>query len=137
MSNQPFDPAVNPLSQVSGWRQQVRDAQRLTALENLLSPEGTPIPGTSGAQTITMDSGVKNLTPTGAITLNATGGTPGQLLTLIVTTSGTSSHVITFGSNFKAVGTLATGTVTAKVFTITFRCKDGTLWVETGRTAAM
>lgn len=92
---------------------------------------------TTGTMSVTMDTAVKTITPTGACTFNASGGTAGQLITFIVLTSGTSSFVLTWGTNFKAVGTLATGTVTAKRFSVTFRCVDGTLWQEIGRTAAM
>lgn len=96
-------------------------------------------PATTGSQSVAMPSGdgVKTITPTGACTFNATGGKGGARCTFIVTTSGTSSFTLTFGTNFKAAGTLATGTTTAKVFAVSFVNKDGTLWVETGRTAAM
>lgn len=96
-------------------------------------------PATTGTQSVPMPTGdgVKTITPTGACTFNASGGKAGARCTLIVTTSGTSSFTLTFGTNFKAQGTLATGTTSAKVFAVSFVCKDGTLWVETGRTAAM
>jgi hypothetical protein len=54
----------------------------------------------------------------------------------MVLTSGTTSRVITFGSGFKPVGTLATGTTTARVFVVNF-ISNGTYLYETGRTAAM
>lgn len=54
----------------------------------------------------------------------------------MILTSGAVSFTITFGSGFKPVGTLATGTTTARVFCISFR-SDGTNLYETGRTAAM
>ena len=58
-------------------------------------------------------------------------------MTFVVTTSGTtSSFTITFGTNFKTTGTLATGTVTAKVFTVSF-IGDGSNMCETSRTTAM
>lgn len=94
-------------------------------------------PATTGAMTVPMTQTVVTVTPTGACTFNASGGAIGARMTFVVTTSGASSFVLTFGTNFKAAGTLATGTVTAKVFCVSFTCKDGTLWVETGRTAAM
>jgi len=81
---------------------------------------------------------ILTVTPTGAITFNVTAGSlrPNQTLTVVVTTSGTSSFVITFGTLFKTTGTLATGTVDAKVFTVTFR-SDGTNYNEVSRTTAM
>jgi hypothetical protein len=95
-------------------------------------------PATTGTQTLLMGTmSVFTITPTGACTFNASGGIAGQRVSLIVTTSGTSAYVLTFGTNFKTAGTLSTGTTTAKVFQMSFTCKDGTLWVEEGRTAAL
>jgi hypothetical protein len=79
---------------------------------------------------------VAKLTPTADRTYTSTVPTAGQRKTLIVLTSGTDSYTLTFGSGFKTTGTLATGTVTAKVFTISF-VSDGTNLIETSRTAAM
>lgn len=98
---------------------------------------GAATSATTGTMTVSMTTAVISITPTGACTFNASGGAAGQVITLVVTTSGVSSFVLTFGTNFKATATLATGTVTAKVFTVTFRCTNGTLWVETSRTTAM
>lgn len=92
---------------------------------------------TTGTITVVMDTSTKTITPTGACTFNASGGVAGQLTTFSILTSGTTSFVLTWGTNFIKVGTLATGTVTAKRFSVTFRCLDGTLWQEIGRTAAM
>lgn len=86
---------------------------------------------------VTMTPTVITITPTGACTFNGSGGLAGQACTFIVTTAGATGFVLTWGTNFKTTGTLATGTVAGKVFTVSFVCKDGTLWVETGRTAAM
>ena len=58
------------------------------------------------------------------------------MYSLVITTSGASSFVLTFGTAFKTTGTLATGTVTAKVFTINF-VYDGTNFNEVSRTTAM
>ena|GEM_PF-3125477 len=98
--------------------------------------EGTALPGTTGTLTATMNGSIKRITPTGACTFNATGGTLGQRCTFIITTSGTTSYTLTFGTNFKAAGTLATGTISAKMYAVNF-IYNGSLWVETGRTAAM
>lgn len=94
-------------------------------------------PATTGAMTITMIGSIATITPTAACTFNASGGQAGSRFHFIVTTSGVSSFVLTFGTNFKSAGTLTTGTVTAKVFVVSFVCKDGTLWVEDSRTTAM
>ncbi len=94
-------------------------------------------PATTGIMTVPMTSTGKTITPTGACTFNASGGTAGTYCTFIITTSGTAAFVLTFSTNFKAAGTLSTGTVSGKKFSITFFCIDGTLWQEIGRTAAM
>jgi hypothetical protein len=77
-------------------------------------------------------------TPTQSSTINAASmtGTAGHFVTLVVTTSGTTSYTVTFGTNFKSTGTLATGTVSAKKFTVRF-VSDGTNWLELSRTSAM
>lgn len=89
------------------------------------------------AAVLPSEDGVRTVTPTGNITLNVTGGVAGARFSLVVLTSGASSYTITFGTNFLSSGTLATGTDTAKTFVVNFVSKDGTTWVETGRTDAM
>ena len=69
------------------------------------------------------------------IAATTTGATAGKV-SLRVLTSGTTSRTLTFGTNFKSTGTLATGTVSAKVLMIGFLF-DGTNFCETGRTTAM
>lgn len=59
------------------------------------------------------------------------------MVTFSILTSGATSFVLTWGTNYKTTGTLATGTVAAKRFSVTFRCIDGTIWQEIGRTTAM
>jgi hypothetical protein len=104
---------------------------------NLTSAGAAATSATTGAMTVTMAQSVQTITPTGACTFNASGGVAGQRCNFIVTTSGTSSFVLTFGTNFKTTGTLTTGTTTAKVFVLSFVCKDGTTWCEASRTVAM
>ena len=91
---------------------------------------------TTGTITVNMTTSVITCTPTGNMTLNASGGVAGQIITFSITTSGTTSFTLTFGTNFRKVGTLATGTTSARFFTVTFRCLDGTIWTEISRTAA-
>lgn len=109
---------------------------RLRLSTSQLWAVGTALPATTGTMTATMDGTVKTITPTGACTFNASGGVTGQTCSFVITTSGVSSFVLTWGTAFKTVGTLATGTTTAKVFTISF-IYDGTNWNETARTTAM
>jgi hypothetical protein len=108
----------------------------LLAAVDFQQKTGTALPATTGAMTATMDGGRKAITPTGACTFNATGGVAGYICTFEITTSGASSFVLTFGTNFKSQGTLATGTTTGKRFNITFRY-DGANWCEISRTTAM
>lgn len=97
----------------------------------------TALAATTG--TVSLDptlARVFTVTPTGNITLNAASAPAGAMVTLVVTTSGTSSFTTTFSTKFKSTATLASGTVSAKVFTITF-IGDGTNLNEVSRTAAM
>jgi hypothetical protein len=98
--------------------------------------DSSPTPATTGTMTVPMDTDIKTITPTGACTFNATGGYIGQIVTFHITTSGTSSFVMTFGTNFRKVGTLATGTTNARFFSVSFRNINGTTWTEIARTAA-
>lgn len=90
---------------------------------------------TTGTMTVNMTTEIITITPTGACTFNASGGVTGQRVTFIITTSGVSSFTLTWGTNYKTTATLATGTTTAKKFCVTF-LYDGTIWIETNRTAA-
>jgi hypothetical protein len=74
------------------------------------------------------------LVPAQATTINASNVTNGETVRVVLTTSGTSSYVVTFGTGFKSTGTQATGTVDAKTFVVTFVAVGGAL-VETGRIA--
>lgn len=94
-------------------------------------------PATSGTMTVTMTSTVVTITPSGDCQFDASGGAAGQSCSFVITTSGVTSYTLTFGTNFKATGTLATGNTDAKVFAVSFVCKDGTTWCETSRTGAM
>jgi hypothetical protein len=76
------------------------------------------------------------LTVTAARTLTTTVPEAGVTCSVVIVTSGTTSYTITFGTGFKPVGTLATGTTSARAFQITFR-SNGTVLREVCRTAAM
>lgn len=94
-------------------------------------------PATTGTISVDTHCSAITITPTGDCTFNdARGGYDGQRLTFVVTTTGTTSRTLTFGTKFKSTGTLATGTVSGKTFTISF-IYDGINWCETGRTTAM
>lgn len=69
-------------------------------------------------------------------TINATsGGFPDQRMTIIIDTVDTNSRTLTFGTNFRSTGTLATGSTAARRFVLTF-VSDGLVWTEASRTAA-
>jgi len=79
----------------------------------------------------------KSVTPNATGTFTTTVPPAGTVCTLIINTSGTTSYTMTFGTGFKSQGTLATGTVTAKTFALSF-ISDGTSVIEIGaRGAAM
>jgi len=82
------------------------------------------------------DGGVSKITPSANATINAASVINGQPLSFVVTTSGNTAFIVTFGTNFKSTGTLNTGVTTAKVFTVNF-IGDGTNYNETSRTTAM
>lgn len=93
----------------------------------------------ASAATITFApaTAVTSHTPTQSETINfGTPGVAGTEIWLEVVTSGTTSYTLTFGSNTKNQGTLATGTTSAKTFVVNF-VSDGTNWVEVARTTAM
>lgn len=78
-----------------------------------------------------------SLVPAQDETINAASVGPfGADIYLYITTSGVTSRNLTFGTNFKSTGVLATGTTTAKQFLMKFR-SDGVNWLEQSRTAAM
>lgn len=85
------------------------------------------------AATITFDAANGDrytYTPNQNTTINALYGVAGQKITLKIVTSAT-SYQITFGSGIKSQGVLTTGTVSAKVFMLSFE-HDGTNFVEIG-----
>lgn len=98
---------------------------------------GAATAATTGTMTVNMTTSVITITPSGACTFNAAnGGIIGQEVMFAVTTSGVSSFVLTWGTNYKSTATLATGTTTAKMFAVTFRCYATNLWMEISRTTA-
>lgn len=76
------------------------------------------------------------VTPTANATYTTTVPAAGKRVVLMVLTSGTTSRTITFGTGFKPTATLATGTVSARVFVLTF-VSDGTNLYEASRTVAI
>ena len=124
-------------------QQGIQGIQGVQGTQGNIGPQGpgfastvSATSATTGTMTVAMGHGARTITPTGACTFNASGGVAGQQCTFAITTVGTTSRVLTFGTNFRKVGTLATGTVAARFFSVTFLCLDGTVWQEIARTAA-
>ena len=126
------DNAVNTL--YSGLAASKQDVITVLPFANGGITGVTATSATTGTISVPMTSRIITITPTGACTFNATGGVAGQMVTFVITTSGVSSFTLTFGTNFKKVGTLATGATSARFFTVTF-IYDGIFWYEAGRTA--
>lgn len=114
-------------------------ATKVTGIIPFASNAGTSAAtsATTGTMTVSMVTKIITITPTNACTFNGSGGVTGQTSTFVITTSGVSSFTLTWGTNYKTTATLATGTVTAKIFAVTFLCTNGTQWIEISRTAAM
>lgn len=106
---------------------------------DILSNGQLNTPATTGTMSVPMNCHVLIITPDGDCTFNAdkARGDIGSMVTFYITTSGVTSRTLTFGTNFKSAGTLATGTTSARFFTVSFVCVDGIIWAEIGRTTAM
>jgi hypothetical protein len=112
------------------------DARTPTAHVHSYQPIGqTVLANDTLAQALATNTNTK-LTVTAARTLTTTVPAAGIRCSVMILTSGVSSFTVTFGTGFKPTGTLATGTVTARVFVVNF-ISDGTNLYEAGRTAAM
>jgi len=97
-------------------------------------------PGSTVTWTPVVGTNVYTLTPGQTETINmgtVPAGCVGQLVELVITTSGVSSYTLTFGTNIRyATSTLATGTTTAKKFTILYLIESTTSVIEISRTVA-
>jgi len=93
-------------------------------------------PATTGTMTVNMTTDIITITPTGACTFNAVaGGVIGRKVTFVITTSGTTSYTLTWGTNYRKTGTLATGTTSARFFAVSFMYVATNIWQEIARTA--
>ena len=97
-------------------------------------PVYTVLPNGTTAMAFGTNDVVK-VTPTASATYTTTVPVAGKTKTLVILTSGTTSRTITFGSGFRPLSTLATGTSNAKIFTISY-VSDGAVLIETARNAA-
>lgn len=79
---------------------------------------------------------VSKVTISADTTLTTTVPAAGAQATIIIVTSGTTTRTVIFGTGFKSTGTLATGTLSGRTFTVAF-VSDGTSLIETSRTVSM
>lgn len=84
------------------------------------------------------NASVFKITPTmpGTFTTTGTGGIPGTIGTLVITSSGTQHFNLVFGTGFKSSGTIGTGVFDDKVTTVQF-VSDGVNWNEVARATGM
>lgn len=123
------------VGQFMRWNGTHWDNEALTPSDVRFPP--APALAASGGATLDPSLGdVFTLTPTAGQTIDAASAPAGAHISIVVTTLGTSSFTQTFGANFKTTGTLATGIVDGKIFTISF-VGDGTNLNEVSRTTAM
>jgi hypothetical protein len=85
---------------------------------------------TTGTMTVTMDTAIKTITPTGNCVFNASGGTLGQIVTFWVTTSGTVSYTLTFNTNMRAKYVYSTGITSGVHLALTFRYVATNIWAS-------
>jgi hypothetical protein len=92
--------------------------------------------GTNTAAQDLASNHVSQVTISANTTLTTTVPPAGTQAIVIIVTSGTTSRTVTFGTGFAATGTLATGTVDARRFIVSF-VSDGTRLIEASRTVAI
>jgi hypothetical protein len=134
------DSLVNPLSTdpqnaPSHSSQHANANDAIEAIETYLLDPFTVL--TAGTLAMALGTNINvQVTPNATGTFTTTVPSAGLRCQLLILTSGASSYTITFGTGFRTTGTLATGTTTARYFMLSF-ISDGTVLVETSRTAAM
>jgi hypothetical protein len=92
--------------------------------------------GTNTAAQALATNHVSQVTISANATLTTTVPPAGTTARVIIVTSGTVTRTVTFGTGFKSIGTLLTGTAANRRFVITF-VSDGTQLLETSRTTAI
>jgi hypothetical protein len=127
--------ATDPQNAPSHSSQHANANDAIEAIETYLLAPFTVLANGTTAMALAANVNVR-VTPTGTATYTSTVPAAGIRSTIMILTSGASSFTITFGTGFRTTGTLATGTTTARYFMLSF-ISDGTVLVETSRTAAM
>jgi hypothetical protein len=98
------------------------------------------VAGATVTWTPTLGTNIYTLTPGQTETINmgtVPSGCVGSYVILDILTSGTTSYVLTFGTNLKSQGTLTTGGTTGKHFIMHFLIETTSLVEEISRTIAM
>ncbi len=113
----------------------VIDSSRNISAKRVSTTVSALTPGSTVALSCALGD-VFTLTPAQSETINASNISAGQRVAIVVTTSGTNSYDLTFGTGFKSTGALSTGATSGKVFTVSF-VSDGTNLNEVARTTAM
>lgn len=110
---------------------------RAADVETLFDHVGATISALTPGSTVNIDASVYSvfsLTPGQSCNIAAT--TVGKGLMTLIVQATTSSRTLTFTTNFKTTGTLASGTDDTKKFVLTF-IGDGTTYYEVSRTTAI
>jgi hypothetical protein len=109
------------------------DASWATPVMPALISSTTATSGTIALDPTTAD--LFAIIPTGAATINCA-TVASKRISFVITTSGTTTYAITFGTNFKSAGVVNTGTTSGKVWTVSF-IGDGTTFYEVSRTGPL
>lgn len=133
LTNKTINLANNMLT---GTMQQFSSAVSNGILVALSNPATfSPTPAAPGSVEFSTSNTFVVVTPNTSGTYRATVPPVGTVCYLMVRTSGTTSFTLTFGDGFRSTGTLETGTVTGKHFTLGF-ISNGVNMIEISRTAA-
>jgi Carbohydrate-binding module family 5/12 len=106
------------------------------AVDGDLAYDVVNVSATGGSVDAWLDTEIYKVTPTADSTYTCSTHPTAKRMVFVITTSGTTSRTLTFGSGFRSAGTLVTGSVSGKVFTVAF-LGDGSAMIEISRTAAM
>lgn len=112
-------------------------SQGIQGVQGPPGPAATPVYATPAGPALDLSTNtVVKMTVAANVTFTTTVPPAGSWRAVLILTSGTTSRTVTFGTGFKPVGTLATGTTASRIFAVNF-VSDGTNLYEAGRTAAM
>jgi len=106
-----------------------------TGIQGVSNRFFSPVPGATVSLDTTKYNNFK-WSPNEDEAINAASpGFEGQELTVVIDTVNGTTRTLTFSTNFRSTGTLATGASFPRRFILTF-ISDGLVWSECSRTAA-